>query len=458
MYETDLDAYPSPLKTSIMIEDALFNLNEENYNDALNKLSKYMDRRKSYIFQCFGIACLTRRFKWSLYLNLFNDLSYGRLLLSYKGFNHYLTAAKAVHGSLIMPTWTKKEFEIVFPHDKFAVAISQGNLSRVKEMVAQGDVDLKNKVSVADMSYDPENYEEITYLDLAAYCGDLEIFKFLLSSGMNINNKTCRNAARGGNIEILQILLDNKQDLSQDIAEAVKSHRPEAVQFLLKNVDGEIPEVSLAFAFTNTRFAYYTLKNNHATNEEFAMGAAGTENIDALIFALERVPADCEYHGRTLLVESLRKRSFSAIKHLIKAGANLTIFDDVGVAAFHYLATSPCHDVLRNILRSSKVDPNFRTQTGETALHLAASQGCVSAIADLCDNGADINAQDSKGRTALMLAIIAGRPEPVKELVDRKADQSIKDNEGKTANNYVIHQDVRNVLLGLWHPKKHRGH
>ncbi|EAY20883.1 hypothetical protein TVAG_437080 [Trichomonas vaginalis G3] len=450
----DLQSYPINLQNSIIIEDALFNVSEENYEDCIKKLNNFIERRKYYVMRCLGVAAMVNRFKWELYLRIFNDLSLGRLILSYNGINHYLTAAHALKGSHLITHISQEAYENVFPKNSFPYAVAHNDLASAKSMLSQGTVNLKQTVSLFDLEFDSDNYEQISYLDVAGYCGHYEMFEFLLSQGISITGKTCRNVVRGGNIKIIALLIKNKYDLSTNFSEAVKYHKFEAAEYLLSNVDADMPDSLVSFAFCNTRFAYYLHQKKITTPEEFCISAAGSENLDALVYILNEVSKDCEYKGRTPLVEALRKRSFACIKHLAKVGANFNIFDDVGHTAWHYLATSPSTDVLRTVARTNKIDPDLRTKNGETALHLAASQGCITAIDILVEMGADVNAVDANGRTPLIRACIFGRPEPVKALIDRDADKSIKDNEGKTASDYATERDVRSALAGLWTPKK----
>ena len=49
----------------------------------------------------------------------------------------------------------------------------------------------------------------------------------------------------------------------------------------------------------------------------------------------------------------------------------------------------------------SKADINAKTPLGNTALHIAASGGCLNAVKALLDKGAEIDCHDKDGLTPL---------------------------------------------------------
>src|SRR5206468_4363932 len=66
------------------------------------------------------------------------------------------------------------------------------------------------------------------------------------------------------------------------------------------------------------------------------------------------------------------------------------------------------------------------TNSGVTALHLAASAGSAGVAAILIDHGADVNARESAwGQTPLMFAAALNRAEVIRVLLAHKADPSI---------------------------------
>ena len=73
------------------------------------------------------------------------------------------------------------------------------------------------------------------------------------------------------------------------------------------------------------------------------------------------------------------------------------------------------------------------TKRGETALHLASSQGGPSTIRLLCEKGADVNSTTADGSTSLSLAARFGNIDCVRVLMENMADVKIEDAEGSRA-------------------------
>lgn len=71
---------------------------------------------------------------------------------------------------------------------------------------------------------------------------------------------------------------------------------------------------------------------------------------------------------------------------------------------------------------SSIPSPLPRTQTGLTALHLAAKEGFVDIVEELISRGAHIDAPTRKGNTPLHISSLAGHLEVVRLLLDAGAN------------------------------------
>ena len=79
-------------------------------------------------------------------------------------------------------------------------------------------------------------------------------------------------------------------------------------------------------------------------------------------------------------------------------------------------------------------------------LHSAARDGDLAAVADLVDDGADLDARDHNGMTALMQAIRRGHTAVAKLLIERGSDPAITDLGGRNARDWA---DVLPELIPL---------
>lgn len=73
------------------------------------------------------------------------------------------------------------------------------------------------------------------------------------------------------------------------------------------------------------------------------------------------------------------------------------------------------------VLLGHGADPNIRDRNNRSALHRAASGGCLRAIQLLVAKGTDVDARDSLGLTPLHYAARGGHREVVSHLLDRGA-------------------------------------
>lgn len=73
----------------------------------------------------------------------------------------------------------------------------------------------------------------------------------------------------------------------------------------------------------------------------------------------------------------------------------------------------------------SGVDVDSLDRHGQTALMLAAHNGCLDVIESLLRHGAKLNVTAKYGLSALMLAIVAGHEEVARTLVCAGADLTI---------------------------------
>jgi len=96
-------------------------------------------------------------------------------------------------------------------------------------------------------------------------------------------------------------------------------------------------------------------------------------------------------------------------------------------------------------------DINYRDGVGNTALHVAASEGSLDVLNELLEyDGCDVDfVNNIEGATPLHLAVKIKEPELraliVDSLLDAGADTSIKDKEGQLARDYVAEDDTETL-------------
>nr|XP_054757020.1 putative ankyrin repeat protein RF_0381 [Lytechinus pictus] len=102
-------------------------------------------------------------------------------------------------------------------------------------------------------------------------------------------------------------------------------------------------------------------------------------------------------------------------------------------------------DMVECILASS-ADVNKQNKTGNTALHIAASNGHLEILGILLESRADVNVQDgplvdkqdAQGKTPLHLAVEGGFSPVMEALVEFGADLNIQTNNGETCLHLAV--------------------
>lgn len=159
------------------------------------------------------------------------------------------------------------------------------------------------------------------------------------------------------------------------------------------------------------------------------------EIVDFLIKKKANVNLKNEETGRTALIYAAAKGNSEIFEKLLKAGADVSLYDNDGLSAVHYAAKNDFGNIINSvpefinygtekegfsplmyaiacnkrncineIVKTS--DLSYKTEAGCTALHIAANQGTPEIIQILTNAGADYTSKNSDGQTPLDIAVI----------------------------------------------------
>jgi len=120
------------------------------------------------------------------------------------------------------------------------------------------------------------------------------------------------------------------------------------------------------------------------------------------------------------------------VEMLLPAGADPNLETEYGNTALH-LAISDGATKLAERFITLGVPVNVRNGRGETRLHFAAWGNHVEAATLLLDRGADVDSTDELGDTALHVACMNGYAELIELLKKRNADLRVQNDLGQTA-------------------------
>lgn len=139
------------------------------------------------------------------------------------------------------------------------------------------------------------------------------------------------------------------------------------------------------------------------------------------------------------ILELASNKSTKAVREQLANGVDVNITSNSGATALHIAAHNQRVGICR-LLISLKADVNARTNDGETPLHRVAesySQSSEMIIEDLMKAGAEVNVQDNYGVTPLHIAAREGSESVAEILIKHGASIDIQSKAGKTPLHYA---------------------
>jgi uncharacterized protein len=152
----------------------------------------------------------------------------------------------------------------------------------------------------------------------------------------------------------------------------------------------------------------------------------------------------------TTIAQAAQAKDATAVKKLLKDGADVNAAQGDGMTALHWAALNGDAD-LASMLLYAGANVGAKTRIGGyTPLHLAAQVGNAAVIAPLVASGAQVSAVTATGATALMEAAHSGSTESVRILIENGADPNVKETaNGQTALMFAAASDRVDVVKML---------
>ena len=346
-----------------------------------------------------------------------------------------------------------------------------GSVETMKLLKEKGfDIGFKNK-----FKYTP--------LIIASLYGNLEMVKYLVGEGVDIETRTIDGNSNKSALNYA--VVNNQYDTAEYLIKIGADTKPYALFVGSVDVLGEACDNG------DIRMIKMILDNGYPVNDKNLFGATITvlknKHIDVVKLFLDMgVDINKEYEntmpsmssvtsleGIKFLVEHGAKvdgidgkgdpiNSASAggktdvVKYLISKGANVNaVGDEEGQKLDSALYKAVIHgnfDIVKLLVENgADLEQQFEFGNGnyDTAVITAAGYGSKHILEYIIKAGAKVNYQNVNGETALMRAASSGRKDNVRFLIDNKSNVSLKDNEGKTAidcaraNKYI---DIVNIL------------
>ena len=296
-----------------------------------------------------------------------------------------------------------------------ALTIFAATDSRIVDAAQQGDKVQVQQLISAKVDLNASQGDGLTALHAAAYNGNMELVAMLLKGGANTRVTT-------------------RVDAATPLFMAAKGGNAPIVEALLK-------------AGGNANDA-----NGNGTTALMAAAASGS--VDALRMLLD-AGADANKrdiaNGQTALMFAAALNRGPAIKLLLTRGADATVTskvqrlgrilidangDNVPAPGSETRAQSDAEKASVQRNRAAAQDRVFGAQVmgGMTALHFAARDGQMEAIAALTEGGVNVNLVSASDKTsAVVEALINAHLDIAKYLLDHNADPKLQNDDGLTA-------------------------
>lgn len=296
-------------------------------------------------------------------------------------------------------------------NDEVTAQVLVSNGAKISQKGILGQIPLHNAInaSIAEILYqnDVVNIQDIigdTPLHVASAEGRLDVVKFLLANGADINilNKKGQTALH--------------KTSALNIAEAL----------VTAGVDVNILD-------HKERTALHTPKN-HKLTEYLLLKGTGINEQDS--------------EGKTPLHYSVEKFSKHKISRLLlESDADIYIKDKNGQTALHKIKDSEIAKFLFNLYPELKGKIDDKDKTGHTPLQYAIDQGKKSLASLYIQAGADAKQTGDNGKTLLHLA---HNVEMVDLLIKKGVDTNVTDEKGKTALYDMLYEgnsEAANILI-----------
>lgn len=273
------------------------------------------------------------------------------------------------------------------------------------------------------------------YLHWAAYRGNVELVKYLLEKGANIN------------------LTDDKGATALVFAASSGQANPDLYELFFKA--GTNPKQKyknganlLLLAIANDsdlKLADYLATKGLSLNDKDDLGntafnyAARTGDI-ALLQKLNK--KGIKFDGRAMIVASQGTRSSSAgleaYKYLVEElKISPNALGDNGENVLHNLVRKQKQDEIIAYFLSKNVDVNHQDKEGNSVL-MNATRGSIDLVKSFILKVKDVNATNAKGLSALSFAVENGSSDMVEFLLANRARANVIDKNGNNLAYYWI--------------------
>lgn len=196
--------------------------------------------------------------------------------------------------------------------------------------------------------------------------------------------------------------------------------------FLVNGAKSEQEGLNLFFCINGG--AEFDYRDDDSSYDKSDYQETSLDMIEYLVSLDMDINQQCPRTGKTPLMQICLKGTLEQVKLLLNHKADCKLTDFEGRTSLHYAAHGSNNDIISHLIKTCKMDPNIRSSTGQTPLHVLReyddSPGTIKTLIDL---GADINAQDNQKQIPLHVFTQAGYADIVDLLLKYGARNDIFD-------------------------------
>ena len=294
-------------------------------------------------------------------------------------------------------------------------AATEGDMEKVQALIADdpGLIDAKDEMGR-------------TPLHLACYGGHIELVKYLMTKGADMEAKFANGstalfwAIPEGHLDIVKLLIAEGADVGArqndgtsllHIA-AVSGQKEIAALLIDKGLDPNTKQNEGSNPLT------YAVSRGHREVAELLIDRGADVNIQ-------------DNMGYSPVYVAAFRGNKEMLRFLISKGANPDQKNALGKTPLHDIAMQGQKEIAA-LLIDNGADFMIKDPSGHTPLHFASNHGCKDVVELLCEKGADIDQRDGGGDSPLHGAAWNGDKPTVEFLVANKAELDAKNENGDT--------------------------
>ena len=297
--------------------------------------------------------------------------------------------------------------EITYGQNSLGALISFDDV----EKVAYRDVHETVSTEIFDVSS-----QSLSSIAFAAYCSAVNVFKYLMINGMEINDTVVMASVIGGNEDIIELIQNKGISFKGYAQTAIKYHRNNIAKWIIENYNDQSFDIQETIAYTNTLGFFYV---NYHLKQSFPQYAADLLN------------AGQRRRNENPLFLSVEQNRIDFVEELLNAGANPNFADTYQNTPL-FMSLSYGFLEIAEILISHPIAIEKRNALGCTALYVACESGYMNICKLLIAKKADVNARTKKGYTPLSISVLNKHFDIAQLLLDNKANINCKSNVGET--------------------------